>query len=113
VAKWQTQLTQNQPRLKPRVGSTPTFGRFFSAFRFSIFGAGEHRICAHCVPRTEKLLQKFSALAKGAELAELDPIVVQWQKGQAERRLSEDEIEPSTIQVTALQLPLVSRLCSS
>jgi hypothetical protein len=29
VAKWQTQLTQNQPRLKPRVGSSPTFGRIF------------------------------------------------------------------------------------
>jgi cold shock CspA family protein len=26
VAKWQTQLTQNQPGLTPHVGSTPTFG---------------------------------------------------------------------------------------
>ena len=26
VAKWQTQLTQNQPRFTPHVGSTPTTG---------------------------------------------------------------------------------------
>ena len=38
VAKWQTQLTQNQPGLKSRVGSSPTFGITFTDFVPVIFG---------------------------------------------------------------------------
>ncbi|MBX9690390.1 MAG: hypothetical protein K2X27_26990, partial [Candidatus Obscuribacterales bacterium] len=36
-AKWQTQLTQNQPEQTLRVGSTPTFGITFPGFQLPEF----------------------------------------------------------------------------
>jgi hypothetical protein len=48
VAKWQTQLTQNQPGRKPRVGSSPTFG--------STFGDLTKTICGNKIGRRDGLM---------------------------------------------------------